>query len=112
MNSILLENVSKNYALGKVEVPALKNINLSIKHGEIICLMGPSGSGKSTLLNLIGALDSPSNGEVHINGENIASLTDRSLSKFRNRTLGFIFQSFNLIPVLSVSENIELSRFK
>jgi len=69
--------------------------------------MGPSGSGKSTLLNLIGALDTPTNGEVHINGENISTLTDRALSKFRNRTLGFIFQSFNLIPVLSVSENIE-----
>jgi len=107
MNSILINNVSKNYALGKVEVPALKNINLSIKKGEIICLMGPSGSGKSTLLNLIGALDTPSNGEVHINGENISSLTDRALSKFRNKTLGFIFQSFNLIPVLSVFENIE-----
>ncbi len=107
MNSIHIENVSKNYTLGKVEVPALKNINLSVKHGEIICIMGPSGSGKSTLLNLIGALDTPTNGEVHINGENISTLTDRALSKFRNRTLGFIFQSFNLIPVLSVSENIE-----
>ncbi|MBP8081722.1 MAG: ABC transporter ATP-binding protein [Spirochaetes bacterium] len=107
MNSILINNISKNYTLGKVEVPALKSINLSVKHGEIICLMGPSGSGKSTLLNLIGALDTPSSGEVHINGENISSLTDRALSKFRNRTLGFIFQSFNLIPVLSVSENIE-----
>jgi len=107
MNSIHIENVSKNYTLGKVEVPALKNISLSVKHGEIICLMGPSGSGKSTLLNLIGALDTPTNGEVHINGENISTLTDRALSKFRNRTLGFIFQSFNLIPVLSVSENIE-----
>lgn len=107
MKIIEIVNASKNYMLGKTEVPALKNINLSVAKGEMICLMGPSGSGKSTLLNLIGALDSPTSGSVIIDGKNISLCSDRELSTFRNRTLGFIFQSFNLIPVLSVRENVE-----
>lgn len=105
--SVRLEHVSKRYTLGKTEVHALKDVDLTIGKGDIVCLMGPSGSGKSTLLNLMGAIDSPSAGRVLIHGEDTALMKDAELSAFRNRTLGFIFQAFNLVPVLSLAENIE-----
>jgi putative ABC transport system ATP-binding protein len=105
--SVRFERVTKQYRLGKTEIPALRGVDLVVEQGDILCLMGPSGSGKSTVLNLMGAIDNPSSGRVLVNGEDTASMGDARLSAFRNRTLGFIFQSFNLVPVLSLAENIE-----
>ena len=107
MSLISVRNVEKHYRLEKTDAPALVDVSLDIQAGERVCLMGPSGSGKSTLLNLIGCIDAPSAGSVIVDGENTGSLGDARLSEFRNRRMGFIFQSFNLIPVLSVFENIE-----
>jgi putative ABC transport system ATP-binding protein len=107
MALISVRNVEKQYALGKIKAPALFGVDLEVADGERLCLMGPSGSGKSTLLNIIGCIDSASSGEVTIDGERTGDLSDAKLSSFRNRTMGFIFQSFNLVPVLSVFENVE-----
>jgi len=107
MSLINVRNVEKHYRLEKTDAPALIDVSLEIQAGERVCLMGPSGSGKSTLLNLIGCIDAPSAGNVIVDGEDTGSLGDARLSDFRNRRMGFIFQSFNLIPVLSVFENIE-----
>jgi putative ABC transport system ATP-binding protein len=107
MSLISVRNVEKHYRLEKTDAPALVDVSLDIQAGERVCLMGPSGSGKSTLLNLIGCIDAPSAGSVVVDGEDTGSLGDARLSEFRNRRMGFIFQSFNLIPVLSVFENIE-----
>lgn len=104
---ISVRNVSKVYKMDKVEITALKNINLDIDKGDFISLMGPSGSGKSTLLHIIGCLDNPTEGGVEIYGQKVEKLNDSKLSVFRNRHIGFIFQSFNLIPVLNVYENVE-----
>ena len=107
MSLINVRNVEKHYRLEKTDAPALVDVSLEIQAGERVCLMGPSGSGKSTLLNLIGCIDAPSAGNVIVDGEDTGSLGDARLSDFRNRRMGFIFQSFNLIPVLSVFENID-----
>jgi len=107
MSLISVKNVEKHYRMGKAEAPALIGVDLEIGRGERVCLMGPSGSGKSTLLNLIGCIDSPTAGSVVVNGEDTGRLRDGRLSDFRNKYLGFVFQSFNLIPVLSVYENVE-----
>jgi putative ABC transport system ATP-binding protein len=107
MSLISIRNVQKQYRLGRAEAPALIDVSLDITSGERVCLMGPSGSGKSTLLNLIGCIDAPSAGTVIVDGEDTRRLGDARLSDFRNRRMGFIFQSFNLIPVLSVYENVE-----
>lgn len=105
---IKLESVKKSYQLGRVEVPALRGINLAIRRGEFLCIMGPSGCGKSTLLNILGCLDRPSEGRYYLNGEDVAQLDDDTLSEIRCNYLGFVFQSYNLIPQLSVVENIEV----
>ena len=107
MSLISIRNVQKSYRLDKTDTPALIDVSIDILAGERVCLMGPSGSGKSTILNLIGCIDSPSSGSVIVNGADTHTLGDARLSEFRNRTMGFIFQSFNLIPVLSVFENVE-----
>jgi putative ABC transport system ATP-binding protein len=107
MSLISIRNVQKSYRLDKTDTPALIDVTIDILAGERVCLMGPSGSGKSTLLNLIGCIDSPTSGSVVVNGADTHTLGDARLSEFRNRTMGFIFQSFNLIPVLSVFENVE-----
>jgi len=107
MELIRIENGQKHYQLEKAEIPALEGINLVIIPGERVCLMGPSGSGKSTLLNIIGCVDTLSEGKIVIAGSDAGSLKDAQLSEFRNRTMGFVFQTFNLIPVLSVFENVE-----
>jgi putative ABC transport system ATP-binding protein len=107
MALISLRKVEKHYLLEKAQAPALVNVDLEIQGGERVCLMGPSGSGKTTLLNIIGCIDAPTSGEVEIDGEITGALGDDRLSEFRNRRMGFIFQSFNLIPVLSVFENVE-----
>lgn len=100
-------DVSKVYKMDKVEIAALRNVSLNIEKGEFIALMGPSGSGKSTLLHIIGCLDNPTKGNLEIYGQAIRNMKDKELSVFRNRHIGFIFQSFNLIPVLNVYENVE-----
>ena len=107
MELIRIQDAEKNYLLEKAEIPALTGINLVIGSGERVCLMGPSGSGKSTLLNIIGCVDTLSSGSIVIAGREAGSLNDAQLSDFRNRTMGFVFQTFNLIPVLSVFENVE-----
>jgi putative ABC transport system ATP-binding protein len=105
---IKLENVWKVYQLGKVELTALKGISLDINRGDFATIMGPSGSGKSTLLNMIGALDFPTRGRVFLRGKEITSLSENQLSQLRGKTIGFVFQEFNLLPNLDVLENITL----
>ena len=108
MSVIKIINLNKIYGSGEAEVKALKNINLNIEQGEFVAIVGQSGSGKSTLLHLIGGVDIPSSGEVIIDGKNIYKLKEKELSILRRRKLGFIFQFFNLIPVLTAQENIEM----
>ena len=105
---IRLNKVSKTYRTDKVETLALKDIDLQVARGEFVAMMGPSGCGKSTLLNLIGLLDRPGQGSVEIDGVAITRYKDRQLAQLRNRTFGFIFQSFHLIPDLRVIDNVEL----
>jgi putative ABC transport system ATP-binding protein len=106
---IKFRNVWKIYKLdGEIEYQALKGVNLEIKEGEFVSITGPSGSGKSTLMHLIGLLDKPTKGEIFINGKNVTYLTDDQLSTLRNEFVGFVFQQFNLIPKLTVLENILL----
>ena len=102
-----IENVTKTFGEGDIKVKALQEINLEIINGEFMALIGPSGSGKSTLLNIMSGLDSASFGKVFLEGKELTSLTSNELSDFRRDHIGFIFQSYNLIPVLSVKENIE-----
>ena len=108
MTLIEVKNLNKIYGSGEAEYKALKNINLNIEQGEFVAIVGQSGSGKSTLLHLIGGADIPSSGEVIIDGKNIYKLKEKELSILRRRKLGFIFQFFNLIPVLTAQENIEM----
>jgi putative ABC transport system ATP-binding protein len=107
MSSVRVEDVTKNYELGRTIVPALRGVSLAVEPGEFMAVAGPSGSGKSTLLNLIGCLDHPTAGRVLIDDQDVAALDDNALSDLRARKLGFIFQTFNLIPVLSAIENVE-----
>lgn len=104
---IRVENLGKTYRTGEVEVFALRGVDLTIEDGEFSAIAGPSGSGKTTLLNLISGLDTPSQGVVYLAGKPISEMSGRELSDFRRDHIGFIFQSYNLIPVLSVRENIE-----
>ena len=108
MSLIEVKNLSKVYGSGEAEVTALKNIDLNIEQGEFVAIVGPSGSGKSTLLHLLGGVDKPSSGEVIIKGESIYKLKEKELAILRRRKLGFVFQFFNLIPVLTAEENIEM----
>jgi putative ABC transport system ATP-binding protein len=105
---VRLEEIRKVYCTGEVHVEALRGVSLSFPRGSFTAIMGPSGSGKSTLLNLIGCLDRPSSGRYWMEGQDVAQLDDDALSDIRLRHLGFIFQSFNLIPQLTVQENVEL----
>lgn len=105
---IKLEDVWKIYQLDKVELVALKGINLNINRGSFVTIMGPSGSGKSTLLNMIGCLDSPTRGKAFLNNKDISLLSEDELSQLRGRTIGFIFQEFNLLPHLTALENVML----
>ena len=108
MELLRVENLSKSYGKGEAKVDALKNINLSIKKGEFIAIVGPSESGKSTLLHLLGGVDKPTSGNVFINDINIYDLKEKDLAIFRRRNVGLIYQFYNLIPVLTVKENILL----
>ena len=105
---IEVQNVSKSYYREKIEIPVLNNITINVEQGEFLALMGPSGSGKTTLLNLIAGIDKPSNGSIVVNGTDISSLGESALAKWRANNVGFIFQFYNLIPVLSAFENVEL----
>lgn len=105
---IRMESVEKVYRTDRIETIALANISLEIEAGEFVAIMGPSGCGKSTLLNIMGLLDRPSKGRVHLNGEEVGNRGDRSLATTRNKSIGFIFQSFHLIPDLSVIDNVEI----
>lgn len=108
MALLSLKGINKRYRQGELEVNALTDINLNIEEGEFAALVGPSGSGKTTLLNIIGGLDSASEGSTHLNGIDISELNESKLSDFRLLQLGFVFQSYNLVPVLSALENVEL----
>ncbi len=105
---IKLSHINKSYGDGKFSVPVLHDVSLSIEEGEYLAIMGPSGSGKSTLMNMIGCLDRPDSGEYTLAGENVFSLDDNGLSRLRNRTIGFVFQNFNLLPRETVLENVAL----
>ena len=104
---VTISNVRKDYPLDKVVVPALRGVSLNVAQGDFLSIAGPSGSGKTTLLNLIGSVDVATAGTVLVDGQDTASLSDRQLTALRLNTLGFIFQSFNLVPVLSVFQNVE-----
>ncbi len=105
---ILLKKIVRNFALGPQTVKVLKGIDLSINHNEYVALMGPSGSGKSTLMNLLGCLDTPTSGEYWLNGKDVSSLTDNDLAEIRNTEIGFVFQTFNLLPRSTALENVML----
>jgi putative ABC transport system ATP-binding protein len=105
---VSVKDAIKNYTLGAVVVPALRGVTLDVVEGDFIAIAGPSGSGKTTLLNLIGCVDTPTSGTVEVDGQNTRQLTERQLTTLRLHTIGFIFQSFNLVSVLSVFQNVEL----
>ncbi|MEZ4632074.1 MAG: ABC transporter ATP-binding protein [Deinococcales bacterium] len=107
MSIVKLLEVKKVYPLGKTEVQALRGVSFEIEKGDFVSIAGPSGSGKSTILNMIGCIDTATSGQVLINGVDTATLSDKKLTQLRHEVLGFIFQSFNLIPVLNVYENVE-----
>lgn len=108
MEIIRLENVSKVYGAGENELKALDKVNITIRKGESVAVVGPSGCGKSTMLHIIGGVDSPTGGKVYIEGKDITGLKDKEMSIFRRRKIGFVFQSYHLIPVLTVEENMQM----
>jgi putative ABC transport system ATP-binding protein len=105
---VRLKDICKSYYLGKQELPILKNINLTIKKKEYMAIMGPSGSGKSTLMNILGCLDVPSSGSYHLGNEDVSCMNDNQLAQARNQYIGFVFQTFNLLPKLSALKNVEV----
>lgn len=107
--AIKATNVIKKYKVGKQIIRAIDDVSVDIHEGEFVALVGPSGSGKSTLLHLLGGLDKPTSGEIVVGGKNVSSVNDRQLSKFRNQTIGFVFQSFYLQPFLTLRRNIEVA---
>ena len=108
MPVIQLENITKSYFMGKTALPVLHGISLTIEKNEFVALMGPSGSGKSTLMNILGCLDTPTSGKYLINGTDASAATDNELAHIRNKEIGFVFQSFNLLPRLTAFENVAL----
>lgn len=108
---IQLKNVQKIYPMGEVSVPALRGIDLTIQRGEFVAIMGPSGSGKSTLMHLLGCLDLPTDGTVQLEGYDVTRLDEDTLAQIRGKKIGFVFQTFNIIPTLTALENVELPLF-
>lgn len=108
---IKIKNLCKSYGQGQAEIEVLKNIDLEIEDGKIICILGPSGSGKSTLLNIIGGIETIDSGQVYIGEENLASMSKKDLEAYRRNKLGFVFQFYNLISDLNILENIEVGKF-
>lgn len=108
MTLLKLEHVSKVYQTGEVSLKALDDVNLEVKRGEFMAIMGPSGSGKSTLMYIMGCLDTPSSGQVYLEGKNVAGLSENELAKIRNQKIGFVFQTFNLLPKTSALANVTL----
>jgi len=106
--AVQCHKVEKQYSKGKEVVPVLTGIDLSIEQGDFVALMGPSGSGKTTLLNLIGGLDHPTGGDIEVGGESLSAMSSRELARWRSENVGFIFQFYNLLPVLSAQRNVEL----
>ena len=107
MNIIEIQRLKKNYSLGKTTVQALRGVDLTVKVGDFLSIIGPSGSGKTTLLNVIGCIDHPSEGSVKFDNQEITTLNDKQITDLRLHKIGFIFQTFNLIPILDVVENVE-----
>jgi len=105
---IEVKNITKTYQSGNIETRALKNISFSIKDGEFVAIIGPSGSGKSTLMHILGCLDTPTSGEYHLNGQDVSQLSDDELADIRRKKIGFVFQSFNLLPRTTVLQNVVL----
>lgn len=108
MEAVKFENVTRVYISGDHELKALDGVNLSLEEGKFVVILGPSGAGKSTLLNLLGGLDSPTSGKITVNGRDISTLSDNELADYRAETVGFVFQFYNLIPTLTVYENVAL----
>ena len=108
MSLIRLQNISRRYQMGTETIHALREVSLEIDSGEYVAIMGPSGSGKSTLMNLIGCLDTPTSGEYHLNGAKVSEMDDNQLAEIRNKEIGFIFQTFNLLPRSDALRNVEL----
>ena len=113
MNSVIIKTtgLSKVYRLGTIELPVLHDVNLQIQSGQLVCIVGPSGSGKSTLMNLLGCLDTPTSGEYFLEDRKVSGLPDSELARIRNRRIGFVFQTFNLLPRISALENVMLPLF-
>ena len=107
---IEIRDLHKTYRVGKVDVPALRGVDLSVKGGEFLSIVGPSGSGKSTLFHIIGGLTPPTSGEVHVDGQDLSALSDAGRTEMRKRTVGFVFQKFNLLPNLTARDNIAVAR--
>src|SRR5271157_1285853 len=108
MSLIRFQNISRRYQMGAETVHALRDVSLTIERGEYVAIMGPSGSGKSTLMNLVGCLDTPTGGSYELNGQFVSTLNDNELAEIRNREIGFIFQTFNLLPRSDALRNVEL----
>jgi putative ABC transport system ATP-binding protein len=107
---IEIHDLKKVYHVGEVDVNALRGVDLSVKRGEFVCVVGPSGSGKSTLFHILGGLTPPTSGEIHIDGRDLLKMTEAERTNLRKRTVGFVFQKYNLLPTLTAEENIEIAR--